>query len=908
VDGSGLLSVLASGPIGSESHRGVARMVNFKRAGASICCSALLLALFALTAPIVSAAPNVLTAAYNNLRDGWDSSEPALSPSAVQSSSFGELFSTRLDGAVYAQPLVFDGTVIVTTEKANAYGVNASTGAIEWHRSFGNPFKSATIGCSDLKPYMGSTSTPVIDPSTGTIYLTTRLQEGKGLAGAHWYLQALSASTGAERPGFPVQIAGTPYNTPGVPFNESFQLQRPGLLLLNGVVYVAFASACDITPYRGIVVGMSASTGVLTTMWSDESGVGTDENSQAGIWQSGAGLVSDIPGRIILTSGNGVSPQPAASGAPPSTLSESVIGLTVGSEGRISPSQFFAPSNAPTLDQNDEDLGSGGPVALPTEYFGTAAHPHLVVQVGKDGRVFLIDADNMGGYRQGPGKKDAVLQTLGPFAGVWGHPAVYGGQGGWVYVLESAGGGFLRAISYGVNGSGIPQLTSAGTSSEPFGYTSGSPLVTSNGTRAGSAVVWVVYVSNASEKKAENGDRAQLRAYSATPTGGNLPLLWSGSLGKASKFSVPTAYEGRVYVGTRDGRLIAFGSSPDAPLQAPAVDLGSVAVGQSRGELVRVSVTRPLRLTGAVTDDGVETIPGSDTDRAAPEDPRATGLTAGPSVLPASGTAALAAGVITVSQPAVGSAFSAGATIELHVRFRPMRAGPIVGSITVHTSAGARSVAISGYGTQPGLLLSAQPLQFGTIETRAGGKQLAISISNSWTQPERLTGFELPRGPYTVSGLPVRGTILAPREAITVSVSFNPPRAGSYPSRLTIRTNQGTSRIPIGGSARTGEALLSADARHLEFGAVRVGQHKTLTLAVGNRGNVPLTITRAIAPEAPFLTSNPLPEGVSLDPGTFVHLKITFAPTTRGRAIGVYHLNGTDGRGPLTVNITGNGI
>ena len=197
-------------------------------------------------------------------------------------------------------------------------------------------------------------------------------------------------------------IKGTPYNTPGVAFNQSYALQRTALLLLDGTVYMGFASDCDFTPYRGIVVGVSTTTHAITTMWSDESGIGTNQNSQAGIWQSGGGLVSDEPSRIVLTTSNGVSPQPAPSDRPPKTLSESVVALTVGSNGRITPTQFFAPSNAANLDANDEDLGAGGPVALPTTHFGTAEHSHLLVQVGKDGRIFLVDADNMGGFEQGP--------------------------------------------------------------------------------------------------------------------------------------------------------------------------------------------------------------------------------------------------------------------------------------------------------------------------------------------------------------------------------------------------------------------------------------------------------------------------------------------------------------------------
>ena len=443
----------------------------------------------------------------------------------------------------------------MTTEKAKAYAVNAATGTVVWERTFGRPFTAHAIGCADLTPALGSTSTPVIDPATGTVYLTTRLFEGRGtLNDGYWYLEAISAKTGEERPGFPVQISGTPYNTPGVPFNEHYAMQRPGLLLLNGVVYMGFASDCDITPYRGIVVGVNVQTAKIT-MWSAESGEGTGEDSEAGIWQGGGGLVSDIAGRIIVSTGNGNPPlAPAPSHSPPGQLGDAVIGLQVEPSGELAASDFFAPSNGPELNENDTDLGSGGPIALPTEYFGTAGVPHLVVEVGKDGRIFLINADDMGGYREGAGEGDAVLQTVGPYGGVWGHPAAYGGQGGWVYVVES-GGGYMRALSYGVSG-GLPALTSRATSSEYFGYTSGSPLVTSNGTNPESAVVWAVYSSGST-----GGTGGSLRAYSAVPTGEALQPLWRASIGRATKFATPTAAEGRLYVGTRNGRLYAFGLS-----------------------------------------------------------------------------------------------------------------------------------------------------------------------------------------------------------------------------------------------------------------------------------------------------------------------------------------------------------
>ena len=848
----------------------------------------------------LAAAGNVTTGAYNNLRDGWDPNEPALAPSAIRSPSFQKVFTTKLSGAIYSQPLVYEGTVIATTEKARAYGVDAATGAIRWQRTFGTAFKSSTIGCTDLKPNLGSTSTPVIDPETGTLYMTTRLETGrKGgkLANAHWFLQALSATTGEERPGFPVEISGTPYNTPEIPFNEAFQEQRPGLLLLEGVVYVAFASDCDINPYRGIVAGFNASSGEMTTMWSDESGPAADEGSMAGIWQSGGGLVSDLPGRIILATGNGVSPTAAPSDEPPATLSESVVGLTVGAGGRISATDFFAPEDAPTLDQDDEDFGSGGPMALPSEYFGTPSIPHLVVQVGKDGRVFLLNADDLGGYLQGPEESNAVVQTLGPFDGVWGHPASWGGQGGWVYILESAGGGSLAAYASTLGPHGEPQLVPEGQSAESFEYASGSPIVTSDGTTAGSAVVWVVYGG-------ESGRHAQLRAYGAIPEDGTLPLLWSAPIGVASKFSVPTASEGRVYVGTRNGKLLAFAASGQSPVQAPPVEFGTVAVGHSKTVRLSLAAARALRLTGPIGAEGVEPL----TPEAALAKTRVPpGLTAGPTKIPV-GNAPLGQGVLDISQPPRGARLADGQQLGVSVSFKPAHPGPIVGLLEVRTSAGTRTVPVSGYGSAPGLIRSAPPLAFGTIATHAGGKDLAFKISNSWTAPETITGVQLPGGPYEVTGAPTVGKLLAPRQTVTISVHFNPSAAGSYVRRMRIASNRGGVTVRLSGKAVNGRPRLSLSPQKLNFGSVAVGSSRTLRFTMLDAGNVPLTVTRAIPPAEPFAAVKAIPEGLTFGAGEALHEEVTFKPTATGPAIGEYVLAGDDGRGHQVVELIGTGV
>jgi hypothetical protein len=844
-------------------------------------------------AAVAGSPPDVTTADFDNLRSGWDPNEPALSPAAVQSSSFGRIFSTKLKGSIYAQPLVVNGTVIVTTEKARAYGVNASTGAVVWSRSFGTPFEASEIGCGDLTPDVGSTSTPVVDPTTDTVYLTTRLQTGRGLSHSHWWLQAISASTGQEAAGFPVEITGTPDNTPGIPFNDNYAMQRPALLLLNGVVYMGFASDCDDTPYRGIVAGVSTTTHIITAMWSDESGSGADQNSMAGIWQSGGGLVSDGPNQILLTTGNGLTSGIGPGKTPPDTFSESVIRLDVGSNGQLTPTDYFSPSNAGALDAADTDLGSGGPVALPSADFGTPQHPDLLVQEGKDGRIFLLDRDNLGGRDQGPGQTDDVLQTLGPFNGVWGHPAVYGGQGGWVYIIESAGGGNLRALSYGVDGSGNPQLTSAGTSTQTFGYTSGSPIVTSNGTTAGSAVVWGVYSNGA------GGGHAQLRAYSAMPTGGFLTLLWSAPIGTASKFAVPTSYNGRVYVGTRTGRLFAFGTVSNAPLLSTGATFGDVPVGSSRTVTVDVTAERSVIVHGVSAPSGVINVPGR-TGSSAPN--------VGPGVessSPVPGTTSIAPGTFSASVAA--GPVSAGTTVPVRITFHPASPGPVVAYVQVETSAGDRIIPISGYGTAPGLLLSAPPLSFGTVDTGAGGRTLTLTVTNSWNRPETITGFRRPAAPYGVGELPRIGTRLRPQQAFTVSVRYDPLSPGTDSDELVVQSDHGSVTVPLTASADTGSALMVVTPPALNFGSVATGTTRTLTFEITNVGNVPLTIERAAPPAGAFSTSDPLSEGIDIDPGVVVHQTVTFRPEVAGPVAGVYRLNADDGRGWVNVPLSGTG-
>ena len=473
----------------------------------------------------------IVTGGGDDLRTGWYPESSAITPQQVSGGSFGQMWSASVEGQVYAQPLLSNGTLLVATETNHVYGLDPATGTARWSRSLGTPWNPADIGCADLTPSIGVTATPVIDSTTGIAYMTHKTYASGTSGPAKWFMDAVSMSTGQEQPGFPVELSGSAQNAPSRTFSPTTQLQRPGLLLLEGVVYAAFGAHCDHLPWQGWIFGVSTA-GKVTARYVDNT---TEEG--AGIWQSGSGLTSDGPGTILFTTGNGGGPsEPAAGSEPPANLGESVVRVDVQGDGSLKPVDFFAPFNAPTLDLHDADFASGGVTGLPSEYFGTAAFPHLAVADGKQGYLYLLNRDSLGGVGQGPGGSDNVIQRLGPRGGVWSRPGVWPGEGGYVYIPTSSGssgGGNLDVYKYGVSGSGAPSLSLAGSSTDSFGQGSGAPVITSNGTASGSALVWIVWAAN------RTGSGGQLRAYEPVPVNGHPVLRFSASIGTASNYSVP---------------------------------------------------------------------------------------------------------------------------------------------------------------------------------------------------------------------------------------------------------------------------------------------------------------------------------------------------------------------------------
>lgn len=512
------------------------------------------LAVASFAASTTAAAEPPVTAAAESLRTAWYPDEPQLTPQLLEEEGgFAQNFEVPVQGQIYAQPLVSAGTLFVATEDDRIYGIDAHTGELRWERKIGTPWNSEDIGCEDLAPHVGVTGTPVIDPNTNTAYFFAKSYEGEEESGpAVWKMHAVDLATGEARAGFPVTIAGEAENLLATTFNPTYQLQRPALLLMNGVVYAGFGGHCDISPFHGWIVGVSTS-GQIKTMWATTE----EPHDGAAVWMGGGGIASDREGQILFATGNSWSPNKGPGNQPhEGHLGDSVIRAQVEPGGTLKPKDFFAPYNSVELDLEDLDLGSGAPLSLPSPYFGTEGLPHLLVQVGKAGLVYLLDRDNLGGMKQGPEEKNADLGETQLQNGVWGSLATWPGDGGYVYVPasgEEPGNGALEILKYEVGTLGNPELKAvARATGLEFG--SGSPIVTSDGATAGSGIVWISHCPEAFKCEGSTLD-----AYAAVPSGPEPEPLWSAEIGISNKFVRPLASGSRIYVGTRDGHVFAFG-------------------------------------------------------------------------------------------------------------------------------------------------------------------------------------------------------------------------------------------------------------------------------------------------------------------------------------------------------------
>lgn len=524
---------------------------------------------FFLAVPL-AAQVNVLTYQYGNSRAGANLNETVLAPANVNQNNFGKLFSHQVDGYIYGQPLYIGniaiagkGThnvVIVATENDSVYAFDADIGAGAnggplWQVSFLNPgagvnsVPAGDTGCDQITPELGITSTPVIDASTGTVYVVAMTKEtGGGAVNYVHRLHALDITSGKERASSPVAVQatypGTGEGGSTLVFTPRNYKQRPGLLLLNGVVYAGFSSHCDIGAYHGWLMGYDATTLKQLSVYNN-----TPNGNMGSFWDGGAGPAADANGNIYLSAGNGTFDYASGGG----DLGESYIKLST--SGSLNEIDYFAPFNYSELNDGDVDVGSAG-VVLAGDEAGSAAHRHLLVGAGKEGRIYVLDRDNLGKWQSGSDSQ-IVASLAGAIGGLFGNPAYFNKS---VYFCGS--GDQLKAFSLA---NAVLGTSPSSQTNDGFGYPGGVPSISANGTTNG--IAWMLESS------------AVLHAFDASNLSHELYNSNQNSsrdaLDSYVKYSVPTIANGKVYAGTQTS-LTVYGL-----LHGPALGVANAASGQA---------------------------------------------------------------------------------------------------------------------------------------------------------------------------------------------------------------------------------------------------------------------------------------------------------------------------------------
>ncbi len=534
--------------------------------------------------------PNVLTWRYDNTHQGQNTQETVLTPTNVNTNTFGKLFSQAVDGQVYAQPLYVanltingatHNVIFIVDEHDSVYAFDADSNggtnsAPLWQASMIStahgagagattvPYTDVQSGVGDIHPEIGISSTPVIDLTTKTLFVVAKSKEN----GTYFQrLHALNILTGGEQPGSPVSIsASVPGDGSGssggtLAFSTLWQNNRSALGLFNGNIYIPFGSHGDDGPWHGWVLVYNETTLQQTAaICTSPNGWGN------GVWGAGAGLPIDTVsanGRAFLATGNGdwTSYPPLTSNV---DYGASILRYDL-SNGGFAISDAFTPFNQANLSAGDLDQGSGGVLLLPNQ---PGTYPHLLVQVGKEGRILVINRDNLGGY-VGPNASyntnavQDITNALQSENGLWSTPAYWNGN---VYMWAENDSLKMFPIT-----NGVLATRASAQSSATSAFPGATPVVSSNGTQNG--IVWALMT----EAFSSNGSSV-LYAFNANNVVQELYDSNQNSTrdnpGQAIKFTVPVVTNGKVYVGA-GGQVDVYGilggtQQAPAPVISPA--------------------------------------------------------------------------------------------------------------------------------------------------------------------------------------------------------------------------------------------------------------------------------------------------------------------------------------------------
>ena len=402
-----------------------------------------------------------------------------------------------------------------------------------------------TLEPGDIPNEIGITSTPVIDPTNGTLYLVAKTKEISGNTTNYVQrLHALAIATGTEKFGGPVVIQGSvPGTGPGsqggvVTFNALRENQRTALLLANGVVYFGFSSHGDTPPYYGWVLGFNATNLQQVLTYNDAPNA-----SKGGVWMDGDGLACDSTGNLYTVTGDGVfDVNTGGSDYGDCFLKMSPSGTVL---------DYFSPKVQTSLDASNLDLGAGGVLLLPDQ---SGAHPHEMVSAGKNGTIYLVDRDNMMGHYHT--NIDQIVESvvnifpnnLGQEGGNFCSPVYFNGNVYFSPVQES-----VQAFQLS---SGLLSTNPTSSSSEQYNGRGGTMAISANGNSNG--ILWALESTGIVTP-------GVLHAYDATNLGNELynsnQAGTRDTLDAWFKFSLPLVANGKVYISSVS-QLTVYGPLP----------------------------------------------------------------------------------------------------------------------------------------------------------------------------------------------------------------------------------------------------------------------------------------------------------------------------------------------------------
>lgn len=379
------------------------------------------IALACVAACLLPAAALAGTPAWTTYRH--DAVRSGIDPDSTSPAAPVQVWQTPpSDGQVWAEPLVYGSRVYVATENDTVYALDSSTGAVIWHRHLATAVNSGRLPCGDIGPTVGVTSTPVIDPSTGRIYVVADTWDGSHATSIAHEMYALNLSDGS------VAVGPVPVDPPGS--IHANQLQRSSLALDAGKLIIGYGgNDGDCAYYHGWLVAVGEGGGPLQTFEVDRS------SREGAIWGSGNAPPIDSAGDIWTSTGNGQGGW---------DYQESVIKLS----SNLTVLDHWTPSNWASLDSGDTDLGSSMPVLLPGG---------LVFEIGKAGVGYLLNAANLGGTDGSP------LYSRNVCSGSWGGGIYVNGV---IYATCSDG---LRALKLGAASRTFAPLSSWSVNSDAVG-------------------------------------------------------------------------------------------------------------------------------------------------------------------------------------------------------------------------------------------------------------------------------------------------------------------------------------------------------------------------------------------------------------------------------------------------------